>query len=118
MLAVFSKKYSSMKKIIEKLRIQRNKIVAHNSEEIFLDNRKMMEIEKISLEDESILITYALDLTQFISYALKGEYLPNKFHNINDIDVLFAFVKDGYQVMKDRDKNIMNMMRGGYNADF
>ncbi len=105
MVDIFSKKFSSMSKILEQLRNQRNKIVAHNSGDIEFDENKLNQIKKISLSDEDLLITYALDFTQFVTYAIKKEYLPVKYGNINDIEFVMHFIRDGYAKMKEREKN-------------
>ena len=110
MVDIFSKKFSSMSKILDKLRDQRNKIVAHNSGEIEFDENKLKQIKRLSLDDENLLITYALDFTQFITYAIKKEYLPIKYGNIEDIDFVMHFIHDGYEKMKERDKAISEIM--------
>ena len=109
MVEIFSKKFSSMSKILDKLRDQRNKIVAHNSGEIEFDENKLKQIKRISLEDEDLLITYALDFTQFITYEIKNEYLPVKYGNIEDIDFVMSFICDGYKDMKEREKALSEM---------
>lgn len=110
MVEIFSKKFTSMSKILDRLRNQRNKIVAHNSGEVEFDENKLKHIKRISLYDEDLLITYALDFTQFIIYAIKNEYLPIKYGNIEDIDFVVQFIHDGYERMKERDKAISEKM--------
>lgn len=113
MIDIFSKKYCSMSKILDKLVRQRNKIMVHNDGDIAFDSAKLARVERVSLEDENILITYALDLTQVVYYSLKGEYLPVQYGNIEDIKILFEFMHDGYLKMKERDLSIVDMMMRG-----
>ena len=113
MIEIFSKKFCSMKKILDKLIRQRNKIMVHNDSDIGFDSVKLAQIDRVSLDEENILITYALDLTQVVYYSLKGEYLPVKYSNIEDISILFEFMNDGYLKMKERDKSIIDVMMRG-----
>ena len=94
LLDLYIKKINSLKKVTENIRMQRNKVYAHN--------------DKIEMIDESIVnqnpITYpqikqaiecALDITSMVLGILEGTQPAKTYSNIDDLENTLMLVKKG-----------------------
>ena len=103
LISTFCKKYTIIEGILEKLRIQRNNIVVHNSGDIEFNEEKMAKIELIDVQDAEKIISYVLEFTQTVMYAISKEYLYVKYSNSDDIEFLMKMLHDGYVKWNERE---------------
>lgn len=80
----YVKKFSSLNAKMENLRIQRNKVYAHNDKDSILDIDAVIEQNPLDLDDIQMLIEYALEVSKFIIASLTGVLRADKYVNIND----------------------------------
>lgn len=83
-LELFQKDLSMVHKKVESIRIQRNKIYAHNDKDGLLSADKIISNNPISYDDLKKLIDLAQDILGVLHEALTGNGLPRSYSNIDD----------------------------------
>lgn len=83
-LELHKKRFRSLSKKRERIRVQRNKIYAHNDEKCILNEEKVWEKYPITYSDTEELIVFALDCTRLILGALTNVDRAEKYVNIDD----------------------------------
>lgn len=92
----FFKKYNkSNSKILKKLRIQRNKIYAHNDKQGIFRFHDIIEKNPIYYNDIEKLIECAFKITRFIIRILTGSIKPKEYTNIDDWNGTLKYVQLG-----------------------
>ncbi len=94
-LELYKKRFSSLSKKQKNIRIQRNKIYAHNDERHILAEEKEWDKNPISYKDIQELIDFALDCTRLILGALTGVNHAVNYKNIDDMEETLRCVKLG-----------------------
>lgn len=94
-LELYSKRFCSLSKKQENVRVQRNKIYAHNDERHILADKKIWEKNPITYPDIQELIDFALDCTRLILETLTGVSRAEKYGNIDDLEVTLMLAKLG-----------------------
>lgn len=84
LLDLYYKRFCSLSKKQENLRVQRNKIYAHNDIDKLSDIDKVLKKNPIFYADIQELIDFALDVTRLVIGCLTGVYQPDKYANIDD----------------------------------
>lgn len=83
-LEFYYKRFCSLSKKQENIRVQRNKIYAHNDKEKILNLNEIMEKNPIYYNDIQELIEFALDVTKLVISSLTGDCKANQYCNIDD----------------------------------
>lgn len=83
-LELYQKRFRSLRKKQEKIRIQRNKIYAHNDAERIQNIDAIIQEHPISYSDIQELIQFALDSTGLIVGSLTDVCEPTQYSNIDD----------------------------------
>ena len=98
----YNKKFNSLSKKIKNLRIQRNKIYAHNDKDSFWDPQTVISQNPLNMEDIKELIDYALEISIFLLGKLTNIHHLNEYVNIDDWRSTLSFVRLGkeYQRIK------------------
>ena len=94
-LGLYQKRFNSLSKKQENIRVQRNKIYAHNDEENILSEEKAWDKNPITYPDIQELIDFALDCTVLILEALTGEYYATNYGNIDDLEGVLKVARIG-----------------------
>lgn len=94
-LQLYQKRFNSLSKKQENIRVQRNKIYAHNDEKQILDEEKIWNKNPVTYPDIQELIDFSLDCTRLILGALTGVSRAEKYGNINDLEGTLMLVKLG-----------------------
>ncbi len=81
---LYTKRRRSIKPSIENLRIQRNKIYAHNDRQTNFDFKGIYEKNPINKKDADMLVDLALDVSCFCIEILTGVSKARSYTNIND----------------------------------
>lgn len=80
----YYKKFCSLNPKIENLRVQRNKIYAHNDRESIFDIDTVIKKNPLNMVDIQVLIEYALEVSRFLLGRLTRILKPDKYGNIDD----------------------------------
>lgn len=100
-LNLYRKKFSSLSKKMENIRIQRNKLYAHNDSSRLL-GEDISTKAPVRYSDIKELIDFALDVTKLILACLTDVSRANKYFNIDDWEATLMLAKLG-QKYKDYD---------------
>ena len=92
---LYVKKLSSIKPSIENLRIQRNKIYAHNDRQTNFDFRSIYEKNPINKKDADVLIDLALDISCLCVEILTGVSKARSYTNIDDWEASLKMITIG-----------------------
>ena len=94
---LYVKKLSSIKPSIENLRIQRNKIYAHNDRQTNFDFKSIYEKNPINKKDADVLIDLALDISCLCVEILTGVSKARSYTNIDDWEASLKMIQIGEQ---------------------
>lgn len=94
-LGLYQKRFNSLSKKQENIRVQRNKIYAHNDENRILAEERVWEKNPVTYPDIQELIEFALDCTRLILGTLTGVSRAEKYGNIDDLEVTLMFTRLG-----------------------
>ena len=83
-LYLYYKRFCALKKKQENLRVQRNKIYAHNDRVKLSGIDDLLKKNPVCYADIQELADFALDVTRLIIGCLTGVYKPDKYVNIED----------------------------------
>jgi len=83
-LDLYYKRFCALSKKQENLRVQRNKIYAHNDVDKLSDVDEILKKNPICYADIQELTNFALDVTKLIIGCLTGICKPDKYVNIED----------------------------------
>lgn len=92
---LYQKRLNSLSKKIKNIRVQRNKVYAHNDKNRILLNEQPWKANPISFSDIQALIDFALDLTIFINCELTGVCHPKESVDIHDLERTLEYVRIG-----------------------
>ena len=83
--------------IVDKIKLQRDKVLAHSDKEFFYDIKKMSRENPVSTSDCKILMDFALRTCNLFYKVLNdGRTFTGIYKNVNDIECLFnALSKNG-----------------------
>lgn len=95
LLDMWQKCFHSLNKKRENIRVQRNKIYAHNDEKYSLEGEKIWDKNPVTYSDIQEMIKFALDCTRLILEILTGESHAENYGNIDDIEETLILVKLG-----------------------
>jgi hypothetical protein len=84
LLELYQKRFRSLSKMQENIRMQRNKIYAHNDKESLLDEDIVTKNNPVFYKDIQELIDFALDITQMILGILTNKIQARKYSNVDD----------------------------------
>lgn len=105
---LFNKRYRGLKNKIENIRVQRNKIYAHNDKKLCFDFNDIKKKNPIFYDDIGELIEYGFEVTKFVILCLSGESRAEHYINIDDWEYTLQTVKIG---MKYREVEESEMIR-------
>ena len=94
-LELYQKRFRSLSKKQENIRVQRNKIYAHNDEKNILAEEKVWDKNPITYPDIQELIDFALDCTVLILELLTGKLRATSYRNIDDWETTLQLVELG-----------------------
>lgn len=83
-LELYYKRFCGLSVKLENIRVQRNKIYAHNDPAQILDFDEIVMKSPVYYADLEELVDYALDVTRLIIACLTGVCRAESYHNIND----------------------------------
>ena len=110
-LELYQKRFCSLSKKQENIRVQRNKIYAHNDEKHILTEEKVWDKNPVTYPDIQELIDFALDCTRLILGALTGVSRAVSYGNIDDMEGTLMLAKLGLKYqdyeMEQRHKQIL-----------
>ena len=111
LLELYQKRFCSLSKKQENIRVQRNKIYAHNDEKHILAEEKVWDKNPVTYPDIQELIDFALDCTRLILGALTGVSRAVSYGNIDDMEGTLMLAKLGLKYqdyeMEQRHKQIL-----------
>ncbi len=96
-IKLFQKVYSSLSKERKCVRIQRNKLYAHNDIELIENEEILHQKNGILYKDIKKLIDFGFDVTIAIIGVLTGINKARSYSNINDLEHTLRFVKIGIE---------------------
>ena len=102
LLDLYTKKYNSLKKVTEKIRMQRNKIYAHN-DKIEMVNESIVEQNPITYPQVKQAIECALDITSMVLGILEGKQPAEFYSNIDDLENTLMLVKKGLLYQEEKE---------------
>lgn len=102
LLDVWQKRFHSLNKKQKNIRVQRNKIYAHNDKEYSLEDEKIWDKNPVTYPEVKDMIDFALDCTRLILEILTGENHAENYGNIDDIEETLILVKLGLQYQGER----------------
>lgn len=91
----YDKKFCSLNPKIKNLRVQRNKIYAHNDSESIFDIDAVIKKNPLNMADIRVLIEYALEVSRFLLGRLTRILKPDKYGNIDDLGNTLRLVQIG-----------------------
>lgn len=91
----FNKKICSLNPKIENLRVQRNKIYAHNDSNSIFDIDAVIKKNPLNMADIRVLIECAIDISIFLLGRLTHIKNPEKYGNIDDLENTLQLVQIG-----------------------
>lgn len=94
-LGLYQKRFSSLSIKQENIRVQRNKIYAHNDEKCILAEEKIWDKNPVTYPDIQELIDFALDCTGLILGTLTGRSYAVNYGNIDDLEGTLMIVRLG-----------------------
>lgn len=94
-LKLYQKRFCSLSRKQENIRVQRNKIYAHNDEERILAEENVWDKNPVTYPDIQELIDFALDCTRLVLGALTGVSRATNYGNIDDIEGTLMLAKIG-----------------------
>ena len=110
-LGLYQKRFCSLSKKQENIRVQRNKIYAHNDEKHILAEENVWDKNPVTYPDIQELIDFALDCTRLILGALTGVSRAVSYGNIDDMEGTLMLAKLGLKYqdyeMEQRHKQIL-----------
>ena len=110
-LELYQKRFCSLSKKQENIRVQRNKIYAHNDEKHILAEENVWDKNPVTYPDIQELIDFALDCTRLILGALTGVSRAVSYGNIDDMEGTLMLAKLGLKYqdyeMEQRHKQIL-----------
>ena len=110
-LELYQKRFCSLSKKQENIRVQRNKIYAHNDEKHILAEENVWDKNPVTYPDIQELIDFALDCTRLILGALTGVSRAVSYGNIDDMEGTLMLAKLGLKYqdyeMEQRHKQIV-----------
>lgn len=83
-LALYQKRFCALRKKRENIRMQRNKLYAHNDEQRILSNENLTDRHPILYPDVQEMIDFALDCTGLILGVLTDVNHATQYSNIDD----------------------------------
>jgi hypothetical protein len=92
---LYIKKLCSIKPSIENLRVQRNKIYAHNDRQTNFDFKSIYEKNPINQNDADALIDLALDISCLCVEILTGVSKARSYTNIDDWEASLKMITIG-----------------------
>ena len=110
-LELYQKLFCSLSKKQENIRVQRNKIYAHNDENHILEEEKIWDKNPVTYPDIQELIDFALNFTRQILEVLTGASRAVSYGNIDDLKGTLMLVRLGlkYQDYDHKKKEEMFM---------
>ena len=100
-LDLYNKRFCSLSKKQEKIRVQRNKIYVHNDKTTILDTDSVLKENSIASLDIKEMIEFALDVTILVLNILTGEIIPRGIKNMDDWDNTLYFANLGLKHQKE-----------------
>lgn len=104
LLDLYQKRFCSLSKKVKNLRMQRNKLYAHNDEKIVFDETGILQKYPISFPDVKELIQFALDITRMILGILTDVSNPELYSNIDDFEFLLKYARVGLEKQKEEEE--------------
>ena len=94
LLDLYIKKINSLKKVTENIRMQRNKVYAHN-DKIEMIDESIVDQNPITYPQIKQAIECALDITSMVLGILEGTQPAKTYSNIDDLENTLMLVKKG-----------------------
>ena len=94
-LALYQKRFCALRKKRENIRMQRNKLYAHNDEQRILSDEVLTDRHPISYPDIKEMIDFALDCTGLILGILTDVNHATQYSNIDDWDCTLMLTRLG-----------------------
>ena len=114
-LGLYQKRFHSLSKKQENIRIQRNKIYAHSDEKHILADEKVWNKNSVTYADIQELIDFALDCTRLIIGALTGVSRAVSYENIDDMERTLMRVKIGLKYQDyEMEQQYQQLLKGIY----
>lgn len=92
LIELYTKTFNALKKKRDRLREQRNKIFAHNDQQVNFNTKEISAKNRLSVSDIETLIDFTFDVERFVVGCLKNEFLPDKFVNSDDWEYTLQLV--------------------------
>ena len=112
-LRLYQKRFYSLSKKQENIRVQRNKIYAHNDENHILTEKKVWDKNPVTYLDIQELIDFALDCTRLILGVLTGISRAENYGNIDDLEGTLIFARLGLKYQNYERKNAIDNTKRG-----
>ena len=114
-LGLYQKRFHSLSKKQENIRIQRNKIYAHSDEKHILADEKVWNKNSVTYADIQELIDFALDCRRLIIGALTGVSRAVSYENIDDMERTLMRVKIGLKYQDyEMEQQYQQLLKGIY----
>lgn len=104
-LELYYKRFCGLRRKLENIRVQRNKIYAHNDPAQVFDYDEIIERNPVYYSDLKELIDFGLDVTKLIIACLTDICRADSYHNINDWEATLKFAELGLKY-KDYDHEL------------
>ena len=92
LIELYNKTFRALNKNRDRLREQRNKIFAHNDQQVNFNTKEILTKNRLSVSDIETLIDFTFDMERFVVGCLKNEFLPDKFTNSDDWEYTLQLV--------------------------
>ena len=106
-LELFTKLFSSLRKVFTNIRIQRNKIYAHNDMQRFLDIDSVIDHNPVSFQDMNTLISFAQKVLSLIVELLTLVVKPDSYINIDDLNTTLELARLGLKYRESNPADIL-----------
>ncbi len=94
-LGLYYKRFCGLSAKLENIRVQRNKIYAHNDSAQISGVDELIKKKPVYYADLKELIDYALDVTRLIIACLTGVCRAERYYNINDWEATLMLAELG-----------------------
>ena len=113
-LNLYQKRFCALSKKRENIRMQRNKIYAHNDEQRILSNEDLTEQHPILYTDVQEMIDFALDCTGLILGILTDRNQATQYANIDDWECTLMLTRLGLKYQEYDIQQSENAMKKKY----
>lgn len=119
LLELYKKRFHSYRKHIESIRIQRNKIFAHNDMEVLINDETIQKKHPVLNKDIDEMIHFALTCTSDILSIIKGEIQYDlRWPRLDDLENTLVLTRIGIKYheyeLKEKERKIKEEMKRRY----